>query len=97
MKKLANLFFFLFSIVLHAQAPAIDWMKRYGGLSQDLMRTLITTTDGGLLFGGYSDSGISGIKTEDRIGYNPDYWVIKTDNLGAIEWQKTIGAGNPNG
>ena len=97
MKKLANLFFFLFSIVLHAQAPAIDWMKRYGGSSTDLLNSLIITQDGGFLMGGSSNSGISGIKTEERIGYNQDYWVIKTDNLGAIEWQKTIGAGNPNG
>ncbi len=80
--------------LIFAQAPEIDWMKRYGGDRPDFIRSTILTQDGGLLLGGFSDSGISGIKTEPRIGGNPDYWVVKTDILGNIEWQKTIGGGD---
>jgi hypothetical protein len=37
-----------------------------------------------------SESNISGDKTENSIG-NPDFWIVKTDSLGIIQWQNTIG------
>ncbi|MBL0340747.1 MAG: hypothetical protein IPP71_07415 [Bacteroidetes bacterium] len=40
--------------------------------------------------GGYSNSNISGDKTEDCNGYY-DYWIVKTDNLGIILWENTMG------
>ena len=52
------------------------------------------TTDEGYLLGGYSGSGISGDKTEACQGF-ADYWVIKLNSSGVIEWQNTIdGSGN---
>ncbi|MBK9046196.1 MAG: T9SS type A sorting domain-containing protein [Bacteroidetes bacterium] len=44
----------------------------------------------GLWFGGYSASNISGDKTENQIGSN-DYWILKIDSNGNIEWQNTLG------
>jgi hypothetical protein len=82
------------TLISFAQAPQIQWMKRYGGSSLNLLGSLIRTQDGGLMLGGSSNSGISGIKTEARIGENPDYWVIKTDISGNVQWQKTIGGGD---
>lgn len=95
MYKSLSIFFFLLTSVFYAQAPNVVWMRRFGGLSSDLMSSLIKTQDGGFLLGGYSNSGITGVKTEDRIGFTPDYWVVKTDASGVIEWQKTIGGGMP--
>ncbi|MBL0050528.1 MAG: hypothetical protein IPP29_02890 [Bacteroidetes bacterium] len=40
--------------------------------------------------GGISSSNISGDKTENCNGCY-DYWVVKIDSLGAIQWQNTIG------
>jgi hypothetical protein len=77
-----------------AQVPEIDWMKRYGGISQDYLNEIIVTQDGGLFLSGSSNSGISGNKTQARIGGTQDYWVVKTDIHGTIEWQKTIGGGD---
>ncbi len=37
--------------------------------------------------------GILGDKTEASLG-TYDYWVVKLDNTGAIEWQNTIGGSN---
>jgi hypothetical protein len=85
----------LFSIGSFSQAPEVSWMKRYGGTSSNLFSSLLPTNDGGFLLGGLSNSGISGIKTEERIGWTPDYWIIKTDSNGTIEWQRTIGGGMP--
>ncbi|MBK7971096.1 MAG: hypothetical protein IPK08_20440 [Bacteroidetes bacterium] len=48
------------------------------------------TADGGYILGGWSTSGISGDKTENGGGYT-DYWIVKTDSLGIIQWQNTIG------
>ena len=68
-------------------------MKRYGGSAGNSCRSIIPTQDGGYFIGGSSNSEISGVKTEGVIGFNDDYWVIKTDSQGTIEWQKTIGGG----
>ena len=54
------------------------------------MISIIQTTDGGYLLGGYSYSNISGDKTENSNGYE-DYWIVKVDSIGTIQWQKTIG------
>jgi Secretion system C-terminal sorting domain len=68
----------------------IIWQKTIGGDSADTLSSIIETSDGGYLLGGYSSSGISAEKTEScRGGF--DYWVIKLDNIGNIIWQKTIG------
>ncbi|MGB3077401.1 MAG: hypothetical protein WBB36_18885, partial [Chitinophagales bacterium] len=61
-----------------------------GGNSGDQLISIVQTTDGGFLFGGYSSSGISGNKTEASKG-SYDYWVVKADVSGNIEWDKTIG------
>lgn len=69
-------------------------MKKYGGNLGNYFRQLIQTQDGGFSIGGYTNSGISGIKTQPLIGFNYDYWIIKLDNLGNIEWQTDIGGGD---
>lgn len=71
-------------------AGNIVWQETIGGTDADYLRTVLQTPDGGYLLGGYSISGVSGDKTEPCKG-NYDYWIVKTDSLGAIEWQKTIG------
>jgi hypothetical protein len=64
-----------------------------GGSSSDELYSLVQTTDGGFILGGYSYSNISGDKTENLIGglNHADYWIVKTDSLGNIQWQNTIG------
>ena len=66
------------------------WQNTIGGSGNDLLFDVEATDDGGFLLGGYSDSDLSGDKTEDgRGGY--DYWVVKVNALGAQEWQRTLG------
>ncbi len=71
-------------------AGNIEWQNGLGGKGYDLSRTLIETSDGGFLVGGYSGSGATGDKNEPLIGIY-DYWVIKLSATGNIEWQNTIG------
>ncbi|MGB3076511.1 MAG: MopE-related protein [Chitinophagales bacterium] len=88
---------FTYSIVTaQITAPEIQWQNTIGGSSYDNLSCMIQTTDGGSLLGGTSQSGISGDKTEpsqwsEGTDYHQDYWVVKLDASGNIQWQNTIG------
>ena len=68
----------------------IEWQKSYGGKNLDQLKTVEQTPDGGYIIGGYSNSPVSGNKLNDNIGAG-DYWILKTDKQGGIEWQRTLG------
>jgi hypothetical protein len=68
----------------------IQWQNTIGGDDDDRLFSIQQTSDGGYILGGWSLSNISGDKTENCIGFN-DYWVVKTDSSGNIQWQNTIG------
>ena len=71
----------------------ILWQKELGGTGAEYTSAVKATSDGGCIFGGTSWSHPSATKTEDCTGgnSNPDYWVVKFDALGNIEWDNTIG------
>jgi len=71
----------------------IQWQNTIGGNDSDIFKSLAETTDGGYIIGGTSKSNISGDKSENSIGED-DYWIIKLDPLGIIEWENTIGGFN---
>lgn len=73
----------------------IQWQKTYGGEYSDLLRNMEQTKDGGYILGGYSNSPMSGDKTDANIGIG-DYWILKIDDIGIIEWQKTYGGNGDN-
>jgi flagellar hook-basal body complex protein FliE len=66
------------------------WQKTYGGDYADLLRSMEQTKDGGYILGGYSNSPQSGEKVDANFGIG-DYWIVKIDGEGEIEWQKTYG------
>lgn len=71
----------------------ILWQRGYGGDSEDELFAIEETSDGGFILGSDSTSGISGDKTEPGYGVQ-DYWVLKTDASGTIQWQITLGGSN---
>ncbi|HNV98996.1 MAG TPA: hypothetical protein PKL06_06500, partial [Chitinophagales bacterium] len=79
-----------FAIESKAQAPAIDWQASYGGTWYDFVTNISPTTDGGYILSATSSSDISGEKTVASYG-SEDYWIIKIDAFGTIEWQKAYG------
>lgn len=68
----------------------IQWQNTIGGDRTDVLRSALQTSDGGYVLFGNSSSSISGDKTEDSVG-SGDFWIVKTDGLGNIQWQNTIG------
>jgi len=68
----------------------MQWQKTIGGQYQDELKSIQQTTDGGYILGGYSNSPISGDKTEANYGLG-DYWIVKLNEEGSMEWQRTLG------
>lgn len=73
----------------------ILWQKTIGGSGDDFLTSLYETQDGGFIVGLGSNSNISGEKTENSRG-GMDYWILKLDANGNIEWQKTYGGAQPD-
>jgi hypothetical protein len=59
-----------------------QWNKTYGGILDDYAFSVVQTIDGGFAIAGYTYSfGIGGT----------DFWLVKTDGDGNMEWNKTYG------
>ena len=69
------------------------WEKSYGGSLTDGISSVSVDQNHNLTLYGISNSNISGDKNENRVG-SFDSWVINTDSVGNIQWQKTIGGNN---
>ncbi len=67
-----------------------DWDHRYGGNADDKLETFHQTSDKGFILGGTSYSDSSGDKNDYNRG-GSDYWVVKTDSVGVMQWNKTFG------
>lgn len=66
----------------------IEWNKNYGGSEADNAAAVITTTDGGYLIAGESHSTDHDV----TVNYgNGDFWLVKVDNSGAVQWEKNYG------
>jgi hypothetical protein len=66
------------------------WDNSFGGSSNEVLRSLQQTSDGGFILGGISFSGISGNKTSASQGAG-DFWVVKLDGNGNKQWEKSYG------
>ncbi|SDG36681.1 Por secretion system C-terminal sorting domain-containing protein [Dyadobacter soli] len=73
-----------------AQPPAKLWDKTIGGNGDEYQVKVIQTSDGGYMVAGSSPSNASGDKSENSKG-NLDYWIIKLNDSGVKQWDKTIG------
>lgn len=67
-----------------------QWDRTIGGALGDYLVSMQQTKDKGFILGGYSASNIGNDKTENSKGGN-DFWIVKTDSLGRVQWDKTIG------
>ena len=69
----------------------VVWDRTVGGAQEDYANSVVPTPDGGFLVGGVSNSSAAGSKTAPLRGV-ADYWVLKIDASGAVQWQSTYGA-----
>ena len=78
--------------------PVIQWQNSYGGTSADHLNTggrvfnnLSLTNDGGYIFAGNSQSDDGDVSNHHGTNSVPDFWVVKLDSTGTIEWEKSLG------
>ena len=59
---------------------SVEWNRTYGDFSYDMAHSVVVTADGGYAFAG----------STTPIGYNnSDFWLVKVDSLGNLEWTQT--------
>jgi hypothetical protein len=79
---LALFVLFILGSIIPVGASSTMWCKTYGGTENDGALSLIQTSDGGYALVGYTRSFGAG---ED------DFWLIKTDEEGNMQWNRTYG------
>jgi type IX secretion system substrate protein len=67
----------------------VQWSKCYGGSLQDYGESIVQTTDGGYIFAGFTYSNDGDV--HGNHGTDVDYWVVKLNDTGAIQWSKCYG------
>ena len=67
-----------------------QWQQSYGGLGDDRLVQIKQTSDGGYIIAATTNSEAGGDKKDERLG-GLDYWIIKTDKKGVVEWERTFG------
>lgn len=68
----------------------LEWQKNYGGAGNDYLYSVSYTLDGGYILCGSSDSP-EGHDKETTGSGGLDFWILKLNPRGEIEWQKTFG------
>jgi hypothetical protein len=98
LKKLFLFFSFLATIIYDsfAQAPAIQWQRCFGGTNVEQANSIIQASDGGYFIGGISRSSDGDVTFHYGADVYADYWVVKTDGSGNLQWQKTYGGSSPD-
>jgi hypothetical protein len=76
-------------VVKYNKAGGYEWLTTYGGSSIDRATSIQQTTDNGYIVAGYSLSK-SGDVTNNYNG-SFDFWIVKLNSVGAIQWQKNLG------
>jgi hypothetical protein len=67
----------------------LDWQKCFGGSGADYAYKMISCVDGGFILAGESSSEDKDV-TGNHAG-SEDIWVVKFDNSGKIQWEKSLG------
>ncbi len=64
----------------------IQWNRTYGGEKKDVAYSLVETSDGGYALAGFTESFGRG---------EEDFWLVKTDSDGNMQWNRTYGGPEP--
>ena len=77
-------------IVKLSSVGDIQWQKSLGGTYDDKANSIVQANDGGYLIAGNSSSN-DGDVSGHHGGIDYDYWIVKINSSGNIQWQKSLG------
>lgn len=85
--------YFIFFLILLSnnvigQPAPLNWSKNFGGAAYENAQKIITTSDGGSILIGSTNSFDGDV---EGIHFATDVWVIKLDSTGESEWTKCLG------
>lgn len=66
----------------------MKWQKTLGGTGGDYGTRILPSLDNGFVLAGYSDSNDGDVTGNHG---NMDYWILKTDSVGNIQWNNSFG------
>jgi hypothetical protein len=69
----------------------IEWQRSLGGSFQDEAYAIQQTADGGYIVAGGSASNDGDVSGHRGSLLHPDFWIIKLNDSGDIQWQKSLG------
>ncbi len=75
-------------VVKLSSTGTLEWQNAIGGSNSEIATSIEQTPDGGYIVGGYSNS-TDGDRSQS-FG-NVDYWVVKLNASGGIEWERSYG------
>jgi hypothetical protein len=73
---------------LNTDGGVIYWKKSFGGLYQELPISMVKTSDGGFILAGSTNSNDGDVSGNHG---NDDYWIVKVNSTGDLQWQKALG------
>lgn len=85
---LVMILFMPFSVHAKLTEPEIEWSKSLGGSGSDTAASIKETRDGGYIVAGTTTSNDGDVQGNHGLY---DYWVVKLNGIGGIEWSKTLG------
>ena len=80
-----------FWVIKLSSNGALEWQKCYGGTSNDYLRSVTNTNDGGYLLSGLTWSNNGDVSGNHGVIPFGDAWLLKIDIAGNIQWQKCRG------
>ncbi len=94
MKVPALLILSLINSFFSLAQPAIQWEKSFGGTGIEYLSAIEQTSDGGFIIAGSSTSNNGDVTDHRGDSLYLDYWIVKVDSGGSIQWQKSLGGSN---
>jgi hypothetical protein len=70
------------------EAGNLVWQHSYGGNQNDVANSVQQTADSGFIISGFSESNDGDVPTNGGLR---DYWIVKTDATGNLQWTSVLG------
>lgn len=77
-----------FWVVKINSTGTLQWQKAFGGTNGEIAYSIVQTSDGGYTLAGRTGSNDGNVSGNHGL---QDFWVIKINSVGTLQWQKTFG------